>query len=74
VFTPLSGWHCKLRPNTEGAEHITAEQIEDHDLQMTYAALQRSSGVDATAALTKGMEPCDQLRFMLYGTVLGFRT
>jgi hypothetical protein len=28
VFTPLIGWHCKLRPNTEGTEPFNVSALD----------------------------------------------
>jgi hypothetical protein len=48
VITPLTGWHCKLCPNTEGPEH---ERIDQGDLDQPRAvgSAQGSARKDGTA-------------------------
>jgi hypothetical protein len=58
VFTPLTGWHCKFHPNTEGAEEDGTETDADLALGLAMSA-EEAAAVEAEADVAAGDETDD---------------
>jgi hypothetical protein len=56
VFTPLTGWHCKFRPNTEGFQ-LRQEEKKKH----AHVKLGMRKGMGKKHVTAKTVDPCDSL-------------